>query len=63
MNIQRQVMVLALVAWPASAFAYVDPGSGMLAWQGLVALIGAVVVFIRNPLAALKALFKRLKRK
>lgn len=46
-----------------SASAYVDPGSGMLLWQGLIAAIGAVLVFFRNPLAVVKALIKRLRNK
>ena len=47
----------------SSASAYVDPGSGMLLWQGLIAAIGAVLVFFRNPLAVIKAWIKRLRGK
>ncbi|WP_221211097.1 hypothetical protein [Mitsuaria sp. BK037] len=48
---------------PLSANAYVDPGSGMLIWQGLIALVGALIVFVRNPLASVKRLIARFKRK
>ena len=48
---------------PLSAHAYVDPGTGMLMWQGLIAAIGAVIVFLRNPITALKRLIARFKRK
>lgn len=44
----------------SSASAYVDPGSGMLLWQGLIAAIGAVLVFFRNPLTVVKNWIKRL---
>ncbi len=52
-----------LAALPLSAHAYVDPGSGMLIWQGVLALIGAIIVFLRNPVESIKRLFSRFKRK
>jgi hypothetical protein len=52
-----------LLLAPSAAFAYVDPGSGMLLWQGLLAAIGAVIVFVRNPIKVVKAFFERLRRK
>ena len=52
-----------LLLSPAAAFAYVDPGSGMLLWQGLIAAVGAVIVIVRNPLKALRALIERLRGK
>ena len=56
-------ILLAVALWPADAHAYVDPGSGMLIWQGLVALIGAVIMFMRQPKEMLKKLLERLRRK
>lgn len=47
----------------SSASAYIDPGSGMLFWQGFIAVIGAVLVFFRNPLAVIRDWIKRLRRK
>jgi hypothetical protein len=62
--IRRRAKIFVLLALtPVSAFAYVDPGSGMLLWQGLLALIGAVIVFMRNPVDAIKRLLSRFKRK
>jgi hypothetical protein len=55
--------LLVGLSLPLSAHAYVDPGTGMLMWQGLIAAIGAVIVFIRNPITALKRLIARFKRK
>lgn len=60
---RRYALVLAFALAPVPAFAYVDPGSGMLMWQGLIALVGAVLVFVRSPKAAVKRLIERLKRK
>ena len=54
----RLLIVLAL--WPVAALAYIDPGSGMLLVQGLIALVGAVVVFIKNPVKTIKQLFNRI---
>ncbi|MBC7700857.1 hypothetical protein [Aquabacterium sp.] len=56
-------LAIILFACPLAAHAYVDPGSGMLMIQGLLALIGAVVVFVRNPITAIKALIARFKKK
>ena len=59
----RKTAVAAALLAPVVAFAYVDPGSGMLLWQGLLAAVGAVIVFVRNPVKSLKALFDRLRGK
>jgi hypothetical protein len=55
------VGAVVLCAAP-SAFAYVDPGSGMLLWQGLIAAVGAGIIFIRNPRQAIRKLFDRFKK-
>jgi len=52
----------ALFASP-SVYAYVDPGSGMLLWQGLIAGVGVVLVFLRSPKQSIKRLLARFKRK
>lgn len=63
--LRRRVLlyVLAVALSPAPAFAYVDPGSGMLIWQGLLAALGAVIVFARDPLGSLKRWLGRFRRK
>jgi hypothetical protein len=63
MKNRRYGVLLMLAALPLSAHAYVDPGSGMLIWQGVLALIGAIIVFLRNPVESIKRLFSRFKRK
>ena len=62
---KRRVLLLALLGacMPLTAQAYVDPGTGMLLWQGVIAAIGALLVFVRNPVAALKRLIDRIRRK
>ncbi len=57
----RIAMLLALLPLPGHA--YVDPGTGMLLVQGLVALVGAIIVFVKNPIASVKALIARFRRK
>lgn len=56
-------LLLLLLLLPLHAHAYVDPGAGMLIWQGLLALIGAVLVFIRNPRNTLKRWWQRIIRR
>lgn len=63
MRIRRNVMLLALLVSPVSAFAYVDPGSGMLIWQGVLAAVGALIVGVRRPMDALKRLLRRIRGK
>jgi hypothetical protein len=62
--LNQRILLLALLAMtPASAFAYVDPGSGMLVWQGLLAAVGMFIAFVRNPIDAIKGFIERFKRK
>lgn len=44
---------------PADAFAYIDPGSGLLLIQGLLAVIGGVIVFVKDPVAGCKRIWER----
>ena len=56
----RYRLFILLALWPVAASAYIDPGSGMLLVQGLIALVGAIVVFIKNPIKSIKELFSRI---
>ena len=47
----------------SSAHAYVDPGSGMLLWQGLIAAVGAVLIFLRNPVQVIKSWLDQIRGK
>jgi hypothetical protein len=49
-------VVCFFVASERTALAYVDPGSGLLALQGLASLVGTAAFYFRRRL---KVLFKR----
>lgn len=64
MMTHRSLLSAFCLLWlPATAFAYVDPGSGMLFWQGLIALIGALLVFARHPMQSIRKLIERWRGK
>lgn len=46
---------------PGIAHAYVDPGSGMLMLQGLIAAIGACIAFIKDPIGKLKLIYRKIR--
>ena len=56
------LLFLAFMA-PTDALAYIDPGSGMLFWQGLIAAIGGLLIFFRRPLETIKLWIRRLRGK
>ena len=64
---KKQVRVLLLILIPlmaaAPAHAYIDPGSGMLIWQGLLSALGVLLLFVRSPWKSSKMLLSRLKGK
>ena len=57
------LFIAAVCCLPAPAFAYIDPGSGMLLWQGLIAGIGVLLMFLRNPWQTIKRLVERFRKK
>lgn len=54
-------MLTLFAAQPA--YAYIDPGTGMLAVQGLIALIIGIVAFVRNPIKTAREWLKRLRKR
>ena len=56
-------LLLILLLSPSEAAAYIDPGSGMLFWQGLIAAIGGLLIFLRQPVETIKGWIRRLRRK
>ena len=47
----------------APAHAYIDPSSGLLIIQGLLAFIGGVIAFVQRPLEKLRAAWRWVSRK
>jgi hypothetical protein len=45
------------------AFAYVDPSSGLLLIQGLLALVGGIIAYVKRPMDKLRAGWRWLSRK
>jgi hypothetical protein len=54
-------LVIAILASPMPAYAYVDPSSSLLVLQGILAALGALLVFVRNPLQTLKRWIAKLR--
>ena len=61
MNLVFTLLVASLFS--ADAHAYIDPGSGMLFWQGLIAVIGGVVMLVKNPVQTIKDWIQQLRQK
>ena len=47
-------VLMVLLTSAGAAQAYVDPGAGMLAIQGLIALIVGIIAFVRHPIQTLR---------
>lgn len=60
---RKAALLALLILSPLPAFAYVDPGSGMLLIQGLIAIVGAIVVFVKHPIDTLVKIWRHLRRK
>jgi hypothetical protein len=56
-----QFVALLIFLSPMPALAYVDPGSGFVLWQGLIAALGAALVFVRNPIRAIINWLRRFR--
>jgi len=59
----RNYLILALLMMSQPAHAYVDPGSGMLAIQGIIALAVAIISFVTHPIQTIKNWWRRIFRK
>ncbi|MCE4538162.1 hypothetical protein LXT12_12965 [Pelomonas sp. P7] len=59
----RVVAIALFFATPSMAFAYVDPGTGAYLVQALIAMVVAVLAYIRHPIKTLRTLWERLRRK
>ena len=58
--VPRSVIAIFLLCLaPQDAFAYVDPGSGLLLIQGVLAVLGGAIVFVKDPVAGCKRIWAR----
>lgn len=56
---KRFLFALPVLLVPNYACAYIDPGSGMLLWQGLIAAVGALFMVVRSPLRYVRRLVSK----
>lgn len=56
-------LFLVLFSWIGAAHAYIDPGTGLLLLQGLLAAIGGLIFFVKHPIQALKRFVAKFKKK
>ncbi len=61
-NVYFILLLVALLAMPQTALAYLDPGSGSLLLQGLIALIVGTLASIGVYWQKLIAYFHKLRR-
>lgn len=62
LKLVRISMAFGLFSAATPAFAYVDPGTGAMLVQAVLALFVAVVFYLRNPSQLWRALQNWLKR-
>lgn len=55
--------MLGLLTGAVPAWAYIDPGTGMLAIQGLIALVIGIVAFVRHPIQTVHGWIKRWRHR
>jgi len=58
-NVSWRLVVVAASCWPIAAFAYIDPGTGSILIQGLIAAIAAVGVTLKLYWHRFVGLFRR----
>lgn len=64
MRITQKILSAAcLMAAPAIAFAYVDPGTGAYALQTFMALLAAATFHLSHPVRFIKMLWARMFKK
>lgn len=56
---RRVVLVALALSAPATAFAYIDPGTGALLVQGLIGALTAIALFWRRVMAYVRSIFVR----
>ena len=57
------IFILLMIFFTSNAFAYADPGSGAFIIQAIVALFGAIVLYLSRPILFAKKIIKTIKDK
>jgi len=55
------IIFFILGCMPSIAFAYIDPGSSLLLIQGILAALGALLIFLRNPIVGVRRIISKIK--
>lgn len=61
MKLKKTLVLCWLLSLPSPALAYVDPGTGMILFQSMVAGISVFLAAARSPRQFLKFLFQKFK--
>jgi hypothetical protein len=59
-RIQPAIFLAVLLAWVAPAHAYLDPATGSILLQGLIAGVAGLAVVLRLYWQRIKALFRKM---
>ena len=57
------ILLLFILIFPNTAFAYLDPGTGGGIIQALIAFFGAIAFYISYPFIATKRFYNKIKDK
>ena len=57
------IFILLMILFTSNAFAYADPGSGAFIIQAIIALFGAIVLYLCYPIIFIKKILKIIKNK
>jgi hypothetical protein len=52
-----KLIVLLTCFYSIPAYAYIDPGTNLFLLQGLLAILGGLIAFIKNPIEKIKYFF------
>ena len=58
----KKILFIATLFTSLNAFAYLDPGTGSIIIQGLIAGVAAVIVFVKNFWVNIKSFFTKKKK-
>lgn len=56
------LLALLFMAFATDAAAYLDPATGSIILQGLIAGVAAFIAFVRNPIQTIKAFLSRFRK-